>query len=274
MVKSKSQERENMKRNVFALLVLSVISLNNANANANANANTLFTEKQELEIISVIKKYLSENPEYLIELNKKAIAYQQQEENKEAISRVLNNMGALIDKKNTPYLGSPDAKVAMVIFFDYQCIYCSKVFGEVNGVLHDDNDVGIFFKDFPILGGRWDTSTKAAIRGIEIWKQKGIGDYMKYHHAIYSTKHTEGALTQNDINKASVNVDFDEGDSRESRLVLESNMSLAERLKIQSTPTILIFPLKKNTSNSIVILTGFHSKEDIKKAINNVKNKI
>ncbi len=272
MTKSKSQECKNMKRNAFALLVLSVISLNNANANA--NANELFTKKQELEIISVIKKYLSENPEYLIELNKEAIAYQQQEENKEAMSRILKNMGALIDKKNTPYLGGGDAKVAMVIFFDYQCVYCSKVVGEVNAVLRDDNEVGIFFKDFPVLGGRWDTSTKAAIRGIEIWKQKGIDDYMKYHYAIYSTKHTEGTLTQNDINKASVNFNFDESDSREARLVLESNMSLAERLKIQSTPTILIFPLKKTTSNSVIVLTGYHSKEDIKNAINNVKKKI
>ncbi|WP_181959167.1 thioredoxin domain-containing protein, partial [Klebsiella pneumoniae] len=83
---------------------------------------------------------------------------------------VVQNQAALLNDKGTPSYGPADAKVTVVEFFDYQCIYCARLAPELEKVIKANPDVRFVFKEFPIFGQRWPASLSAAKTGLQIWK--------------------------------------------------------------------------------------------------------
>lgn len=87
------------------------------------------------------------NPHYLVEAGK---ALENQNVSA-SVERIIPYAPALLDTKETPNIGPDDADVAVIEFFDYQCIYCMRVTPVVESVMNQSKDVKFFFKEFPIL---------------------------------------------------------------------------------------------------------------------------
>ncbi|WP_336984772.1 DsbA family protein, partial [Cedecea sp. VD21] len=132
-----------------------------------------FTPEQEARIGEIAKDYLLAHPEVLVEVSQKLQAQQQEEKQQAMTAAVVQNQAALLNDKGTPSYGHADAKVTVVEFFDYQCIYCARLAPELEKVIKANPDVRFVFKEFPIFGQRWPASLSAAKTGLQVWKQKG-----------------------------------------------------------------------------------------------------
>ena len=115
---------------------------------------------------------------------------------------VMDNQTTLLQDPDTPAFGPEKAKVAVIEFFDYQCVFCNRFAPELEKVMKAQPDVRYVFKEWPIFGSRWPESLQAAQQGLSVWKQKGAQAYVTYHNALYATGHNEGALTESDIRAA------------------------------------------------------------------------
>jgi protein-disulfide isomerase len=149
---------------------------------------------------------------------------------------VMDNQTTLLQDPDTPAFGPEKAKVAVIEFFDYQCVFCNRFAPELEKVMKAQPDVRYVFKEWPIFGSRWPESLQAAQQGLSVWKQKGAQAYVTYHNALYATGHNEGALTESDIRAAASKAGLATPAQDDNTASLEKNSSLAESLGLTGTP--------------------------------------
>lgn len=90
-----------------------------------------------------------------------------QQQQQALVLQIMDNQAALLRDADTPVVGPDNAKVAVIEFFDYQCIYCSRLAPVMEQVMKASPDVRYVFKEWPIFASRWENSEKAAQRGID-----------------------------------------------------------------------------------------------------------
>ncbi|EDL7766161.1 DsbA family protein, partial [Salmonella enterica subsp. enterica serovar Muenchen] len=99
------------------------------------------------------------------------------------------------------------------------------------------------FKSWPIFAQRWENSLKAAQKGLEIWKSAGADAWLAYHNGIFATGHNEGALTSEDISSvasAALKGHSIKGGEVNTKTILDNNNRLAQKLKLQGTPALIV----------------------------------
>lgn len=201
-----------------------------AMANAVEKATPVFTPEQEARIGEIAKDYLLAHPEVLVEVSQKLQAQQQEKQQQAMTAAVIQHQAALLNDKGTPSYGPADAKVTVVEFFDYQCIYCARLAPELEKVMKANPGVRFVFKELPIFGTRWPASLMAAKTGLQIYQQKGSEAYLQYHNAVYATGHNEGKLTDADITAAAKAVKLDVKTAPDVQGTLEGIGALAQQL--------------------------------------------
>ncbi|MBS2559773.1 DsbA family protein, partial [Salmonella enterica subsp. enterica serovar 1,4,[5],12:i:-] len=140
----------------------------------------------EEEIGKIAATYLVKNPHYLVEAGK---ALENQNVSA-SVERIIPYAPALLDTKETPNIGPDDADVAVIEFFDYQCIYCMRVTPVVESVMNQSKDVKFFFKEFPIFAGSKPVSAMGAATGLHVYQNFGAEAYRKYHNNLMAVAHT------------------------------------------------------------------------------------
>lgn len=134
------------------------------------------------DVETIIREYLMENPEVVMDA---AAAYRvkQEEERKAAAKAALaTEADAIYEDPMSPAIGRDDADVTVVEFFDYNCGYCKKILPDMVRLNEEDRDVRIIFKEFPILGP---TSIDAARAALAAKKQ---GKYFEMHQALMENR--------------------------------------------------------------------------------------
>ena len=226
-----------------------------------------FTPEQEARIGEIAKDYLLAHPEVLVEVSQKLQAQQQEKQQQAMTAAVVQNQAALLNDKGTPSYGPADAKVTVVEFFDYQCIYCARLAPELEKVIKANPDVRFVFKEFPIFGQRWPASLSAAKTGLQVWKQKGADAYLHYHNAIYATGHNEGKLTDADISAAAKAVKFDAKTAPDVQGNLDGINTLAQQLGFSGTPALVVLPSTGASADNVTVIPGYTSAEALQQAI-------
>ena len=166
---------------------------------------------------------------------------------------VMENQANLLHDPDTPAYGPDNTKVAVIEFFDYQCVFCSRFAPELEKVMKAQPDVRYLFKDWPIFGGRWEASLQAAQQGLTVWQKKGPQAYVTYHNAIYATGHNEGKLTVEDIRVAASKAGLATSAPGDHTASLEKNSNLSEALGLTGTPGIIVMPVSGATPDTITV---------------------
>ena len=145
----------------------------------------------------------------------------------------------MLTDPGTDVVGTPNADVTIVEYFDYNCPYCKKFAPALQALLTEDHKVAIVYKDWPILG---DVSVYAAKSALAARRQ---GKYLIAHDALMN-----GArLSQNDqvdatLKRAGVNVDTLKNDrlshAADIDALLARNDAEAHALNLRGTPGIVI----------------------------------
>jgi len=212
------------------------------------------------EIGEIAADYLIKHPQKLVEAgnaleNSKATA---------SVERLIQYAPALFDTTETPNIGPDNADVAVIEFFDYQCIFCMRVTPVVETAMDQNKDVKFFFKEFPIFAGTKPVSAMGAATGLYVFHKYGADGYRKYHNNIMTSAHTF-ATTQRTfqladfdtvVKKSGFDVAFTGKDKTRFENVISANMQLGEQLGVSGTPGFIIINMKNPTADTTSFIPG------------------
>jgi protein-disulfide isomerase len=202
-----------------------------------AMAQSNFSEAQKKEIGEIVRAYLLENPELLIEVSKELEKRQQQAESRKREDALKANAKAVFQSPHDYVAGNPDGDVTIVELFDYNCGWCKKGFPEVVSLIEKDKNLRVVLKEFPIFGGDSDYAAMAAIAS------KKQGKYWEFHSALLSH---EGKVTKEIVDEIAKEKGIDveqmkaDMNTPEVAQVIADNHRLAEQLQINGTPAFII----------------------------------
>lgn len=223
-----------MKPLIKATVLLAFLGMGAA-ASAQSASDAAGLTKEQVE--SIVRDYLRENPEVVIEAidayrAKQELAQEQQREQALAARRA-----EIFEDPMAPTNGVTDADVTLVEFFDYQCGYCKKIFPDILAVMESDKKLRVVFKELPILGPDSVTAARAAMAA---HKQ---GKYMAYHQAVMDLR---GKLSEKRILEAAANAGLDmdrlvkDMKAPEVDEYLRANLRLAQEIGVTGTPAMFI----------------------------------
>lgn len=203
---------------------------------SSAHAESAFTAEQQKEIESLVKKYISENPELILQSVKQ---YQEDQERKQMQSAQdnLKQYQSFFADKDLPMAGNPDGDVTVVEFFDYNCGYCKKAFEDIQKLVEEDKNLRVVLMDMPILSP---SSQKMSEISLAAHKQ---GKYFEMHTALmdYRGSQSEAAFLKLaedlglDMEKLKADMK-----SAEIQAAIAKTKQVAQALGIRGTPGFVV----------------------------------
>jgi len=134
-------------------------------------------------IRQLVRAYLLDNPEMLIEMQEVLMARNETEQaqNAQDAARIINDNAAfLFDNEADIILGNEQGDIKIVEFYDYNCGYCKASYLEVLRLLEQDGHLSLVMKDFPILG---EDSARAHLVARAV-KKLTPQHYPSFHHQM------------------------------------------------------------------------------------------
>jgi protein-disulfide isomerase len=265
------------KLNIVAAVLLSGVlgwvvarDISNFSHAETAKPVSPFTPEQEARIGEVAADYLIAHPEVLVKVSETLQARQEVAAMKALTEGTLAFQAELLHDHRAPSYGPKDAKVVVTLFFDYQCIYCSRLAPVMTKLMEANPQVRFMFREWPIFGDRWPLSRLAAETGLAIWQQRGAEAYLAYHSGLYATGHNEGALTKNDIRVAADAVKVDSTMATEIDVQDELNITdkLARKIGFTGTPGLVVMPATGATAETVTVIPGMADQAVLQIAIN------
>jgi len=196
-----------------------------------------FTPEQEDAIGELVRAYILEHPEIVLE----AVERLQQREQEKTAAAQENAIAAsqedIYDDPHAPVAGNPQGDITIVEFFDYNCPYCKRVTPELFGLLARDGNIRYVAKEWPIFG---DDSEYAARAALAADRQ---GKYAGFHQALMGLR---GPANPETVRRVADEVGLDwerlVADMADEEITrhLARNDALARRLGIRGTPAMVI----------------------------------
>lgn len=197
---------------------------------------TVFDETQTQAIEDIVRNYLLEHPELLLEVSHKL--QQQQLAAKE--QQYMEVIDQILADPNVPMEGKKDAKHYLIEFFDYNCGYC-KASREYLYRLADEEDLRVYYIEMPVLSPM---SVQASAIGLTLL-QEDYEKYMRYQKYLMGKK--EPIKSEEQIKDAvkHVGADYDALSERfkndpQVQAVLRQNMDYGEALDVQGVPLSIL----------------------------------
>jgi protein-disulfide isomerase len=202
-----------------------------------AHSAEKFTLSEKVEIKKLIRQYIKQNPEIVIEAIEDI---QRREKNQTATeqSRQLKLNKYLIEKDTAdPILGNLDGQIIITEFFDYQCGYCKRMLNILLDISQSNKNVKIILKEYPILGP---ISTLAAQAALAAKRQD---KYSEFHTALMRLR---GRLSESAVfqmaKEVGINTEKLQLDMMQPEILkhLERTRELGKKLMIRGTPAFII----------------------------------
>lgn len=204
-----------------------------------AAAADALTPAQKSAVEGIVRDYIMNNPETLIDALRGYEDKQHAAAQEEAKKAIAANRSALEQDAGAPVAGNPKGDVTVIEFFDYHCPYCKKVVPTVQELLKTDTNVRWVFKELPILGPDSVTASQAALA---VWKI-APDKYLPFHVAMMETR---GTFTEARILETAKKVGIDPDKLKTAmsdpaiKAQIERNHELAGTLQINGTPAFII----------------------------------
>ena len=196
-----------------------------------------FTPEQRAAIEAIVKDYLTNHPEMLLQALQGAEDKLKAEERDKASAALIEHRAEVFDDPNTPVGGNPKGDVSLVEFFDYRCPYCKQVEPALEKLLGEDKQLRFVYKELPVLGPDSVTAARAALAA------RNQGKYDPYRRAMMALK---GQIDEDAVFKVAGSVGLDverlKRDMTDPGIekALKANIKLADALDIKGTPGFVI----------------------------------
>jgi len=158
--------------------------------------------------------------------------------------------GVFIGVDDDPMLGSPDAKVLMIEFGDYQCPSCRMFWKDVEPRLKreyiDTGKVKLVFRDFPLM----QIHPEALLSAMAVDCAGEQGKYWQYHDKVFREQYNRGddiiRLKAADLKKWAKDIGVDQPkfdqclDSEKFKAEVLKDKADGDAAGVQGTPTFFI----------------------------------
>ena len=195
-----------------------------------------FTPQQKQTIEKIVRDYLLQNPELMVDISKELEKRQtllQAAEHKRIISE---KKASIFAARSDFVMGNPNGDITVVEFFDYNCGWCKRAVDEVTKLVKADPNVRVVFKELPIFGENSTFAAKAAMASIH------QGKYWDFHLALMK----ERQVIKENVFRIAENVGLNVAKLKEDManpaydLALKETSQIAQSLGIEGTPGFII----------------------------------
>ncbi len=191
----------------------------------------------EEQVVEIVRNYLTEHPEILVEMTTELDKRQQEEQSAQQEKAISSNADALFRSDKSFTAGNPDGDVTVVEFFDYNCGFCRRAVPDVLKLIDNDDKVKLVFKELPIFGEESEDAAKGALAA------KKQGKYFEMHQKLFTDS---GKANKEKVLRIANEIGLDvpqleaDMESEEVQAALDEARDLAQALGLQGTPLYLI----------------------------------
>jgi protein-disulfide isomerase len=193
--------------------------------------------KQRKEVEAIIKEYLTNNPEILLEMQNALEAKMDKLQAERTAAVIKSHASEIFRPAYSPVVGNAKGDVTVLEFFDYNCGYCKRAMSDVVRLVEKDKQVKLILKEFPILSKGSQETAKVALAA------KMQGKYWEFHRAMLeSPGQANEASALRVAEKVGVDMAKLKKDiaSPEVKKEIDDTRALAQKLGIQGTPHFMI----------------------------------
>jgi len=204
-----------------------------------AGAAPAFAQQNREEIEKIVREYILKNPEILEEAIEELRNKREKQAQSQRVSALQSHKKEIYDSPRDVIIGNPKGNVTLVEFFDYNCGYCRRSFGDITALIKSDPNLKIVLKELPILSKG---SGEAARVSVAV-RMQDPSKFMAFHTALMNAKgevNGEQALAAAKIagfNMERINKDMN---SPEATATLNEVVTLAKALAINGTPAFVL----------------------------------
>jgi protein-disulfide isomerase len=202
-----------------------------------STALTTISQTQRKEIEAIIKEFLLNNPEVLLEAQNVLEAKMDKIQADRMAVAIKENSAELFRPANSPVVGNAKGDVPVIEFFDYNCGFCKKAISEVAKLVDKDKKVRVILKEFPILAKGSEEASRVALAA------RVQGKYWEFHRAMLEH---QGQANEASALKVAEKLGLDmaklkkDMNSPEIKKEIEDTHALASKMGIQGTPHFII----------------------------------
>ncbi|MBO6510469.1 MAG: thioredoxin domain-containing protein [Roseibium sp.] len=215
--------------------ILSVCALLISLSAASATAQDL--DRGEIE--KIVREYLLENPEIIAEALTELDRRERAAEEAARLQALNDSADILFNSTRQVVLGNPEGSITLVEFFDYNCGFCKRAYGDMVKLIDENPDLRVVLKEFPVLGQASVEAAQVAIAVNSVAPEK----YAEFHETLLMSR---GQANQASALAAATAAGIDEADltaalgTDEAGQTIEEVYTLANRLGLTGTPSYVI----------------------------------
>jgi len=215
--------------------------ISNENNDSFQSDDVLFDQSAKFirvdELKGFIEKFISENPELILE----TVRNYQLEQSDIEISESEKQNKELINQlklfQNNMFLGFNNSNKVIYEFVDYNCGYCQKLHKVLIELFNKDTDVRVEILQLPVLGKSSIDLSKMVIAS------SLSGDFEKVHNYLYSSKRRyDNAEVFADLFLMDIDIKLlkENMNSPEVISTLNRHKELSDMFKFNGTPALII----------------------------------
>jgi protein-disulfide isomerase len=221
------------------------------------------------QIGQIATEYFMKHPEKMLRIIQNVQISMQKAQVNKVKEVFIQNKDFLLKSSYLPVMGHKDAKNTLVFFYDFQCVYCHKMYPHLMQLLKDDPNTKIVFVPLHVFGK---ASKYANEMGLYL---NSIGKFKSFYDALEKGNLIEGKLTDKEVDqvveKLGVNLKGAKQymNSKGIQQVISKIDQLQQVLRIQGTPFMFVVPSNESdiTLNSIKIIGGYVGVDQLKAEI-------
>jgi protein-disulfide isomerase len=187
----------------------------------------------------IVREYLVRNPEVLQEAFTE-LERRQAEAQKVAQASALRQVRGSLTAGAQIAVGNPQGDITLIEFFDYNCGYCKRALGDIQGLVKSDPKLRVVLKDLPVLGPE---SVEASRLSLAASQQLSGDKLFEYHAKLLNTRgrvNGERALAvARDLGLDMARLQKD-AEGPLVQAALRENSQLAEKLGLNGTPAFIV----------------------------------
>jgi protein-disulfide isomerase len=208
-----------------------------ASAPAKSAASEKLSAAQRTEVQGLIKEFLVSNPEILIEVQNALEAKMDKLQSERVAAAIKGNAKEIFRPAASPVVGNAKGDVTVLEFFDYNCGYCKRAFGDVARLVDQDGQVKLIMKELPILSKGSEEAAKVALAA------KMQGKYWEFHRAMIEAP---GQASEASALRIAEKLNLDMAKLKKDTVSaavkkeIDDTRALAQKLGIQGTPHFFV----------------------------------
>ena len=197
-----------------------------------------FNEQQTEDIQKIVREYLVENPEILVEVSQALETKQKLVQAHSDKMIITANSDALFKNSTDPVAGNPNGDITLVEFFDYNCGYCKRAKPVIDALVKNNPDLRVVYKELPVLSEGSSEGARAALAVNELWPDK----YVAFHNALMEQRGIDKEKAKNTAEELGLNWDKLEQamQSDDIKQAVADVNQLAYQMGITGTPAFVL----------------------------------